>query len=101
MRSESRDDPIDSIADPRTAQRNGSRRVPLLGLRRESLAELLSLSVPSLDRANSAGLIPRPIRLGGLLIWNRREIQSWLDHGAPPRSAWEAVWRTLRVRKGR
>ncbi len=35
------------------------------------------------------GLIPKPIRIGGVLKWRKKEIYDWLDAGCPNRQVWE------------
>ena len=40
--------------------------------------------------------MPAPIRVGRGLRWAKAEIEAWLLHGAPPRTAWERVWPRIR-----
>jgi predicted DNA-binding transcriptional regulator AlpA len=39
---------------------------------------------------DSAGLIPRPIRIGRSTLWRTEELQAWVDAGCPRRAAWES-----------
>jgi predicted DNA-binding transcriptional regulator AlpA len=55
------------------------------------LAELLELSIRSVHRMNSAGRLPRPVRLGGSVRWRRDEVVRWIAAGCPSRHAWEAI----------
>jgi excisionase family DNA binding protein len=54
------------------------------------LAEMLDVSLRQIWRLNSAGKLPKPIRLGGSVRWNRQEIMGWFEAGCPNRQAWEA-----------
>ncbi|MCH8968888.1 MAG: helix-turn-helix domain-containing protein [Planctomycetes bacterium] len=53
------------------------------------LARRLRVSVRQVHRMNKAGLIPRPLRIGGVVRWHPDEIDRWLKCGAPERSGWE------------
>lgn len=61
---------------------------PLLITARE-LASLLHLSLRTLWRLNSAGLLPEPVRLGNSVRWRREEIDSWVAEGCPTPEARE------------
>ena len=54
------------------------------------LAEMLSVSLRQIWRLNSAGKVPKPIRLGGSVRWDRDEILRWFKDGCPDRGTWEA-----------
>ncbi len=54
------------------------------------LAEMLGISLRQTWRLNSAGRLPRPIRLGGSVRWNRAEVQQWFETACPDRQTWEA-----------
>ena len=58
-------------------------------LNAKALAGCLSVSVRQLHRMNKAGLIPAPLRIGGVVRWREREISEWMKCGAPERSEWE------------
>ena len=60
-----------------------------LALTAEEIAGLLGISRAHLWRLNSSGRLPRPIRLGRAVRWNRTTIEAWLAAGAPPRDRWE------------
>ena len=55
------------------------------------MAEMLRMSVRQIWRLNSAGKLPRPIRLGGSVRWDRKEVEQWFQVGCPDRRAWEAM----------
>lgn len=54
-----------------------------------ALAMLLARSVPALERDQSAGRIPRPLRLGRSKRWALAEIEEWVLAGMPGRREWE------------
>ena len=45
------------------------------------VARLLNCSTRTVYRLNDAGRIPRPVRLGSLIRWNRSEIEQWIANG--------------------
>jgi prophage regulatory protein len=53
------------------------------------LAQMLDVSLRQIWRLNSAGKLPKPIRLGGSVRWNRQEVTEWFEAGCPERRAWE------------
>lgn len=61
-----------------------------LAVSARDLKEMLNVSLRQIWRLNSAGKLPKPIRLGGSVRWNRAEIQQWFGAGCPDRRTWEA-----------
>ncbi len=57
----------------------------------QQLADRLGVSLRHIRRLDSAGKLPRPIRLGRSCRFSVAEIESWLDAGAPDRQRWEAM----------
>lgn len=55
------------------------------------LAKLLGVSIRQVWRLNSAGKLPKPIRLGGSVRWRRDEILAFIEAGAPDRETWERI----------
>lgn len=55
------------------------------------LGKLLGLGLRTVRSMDSAGRLPRPIRLGGSVRWRLDEIEAWLAAGAPNRDEWEAL----------
>ncbi len=55
------------------------------------LAEMLNVSLRQVWRLNSAGKLPRAVRLGGSVRWNRQEITDWFQAGCPDRRTWETM----------
>lgn len=62
-----------------------------LVVRAKELARLLNVSLVSIRRMDSAGKLPKPIKLGGCVVWRIDEIQDWLAAGSPTREKWEAM----------
>jgi len=60
-----------------------------LAISARELAEMLDVSLRQVWRLNSAGKLPKPIRLGGSVRWNRQEVTAWFEAGCPDRHAWE------------
>jgi predicted DNA-binding transcriptional regulator AlpA len=54
------------------------------------LAILLCAGVRSVRTWDAAGKLPRPVRIGGRVVWRIDEIRAWLEAGAPDRQTWEA-----------
>lgn len=57
----------------------------------DEVARLLSISRRTVLRADSAGKIPAPRRIGRCLRWSRLELSRWIDSGCPPRQKWLAI----------
>ena len=57
----------------------------------EELAERLGLSLRHVRRLDATGKLPRPLKLGGSVRWLVKEINRWLEAGAPDRIRWEAM----------
>lgn len=56
----------------------------------KQLSRLLGVSLRQVWRLNATGKLPRPIRIGGSVRWNRAEVLRWFDAGCPDRQVWEA-----------
>lgn len=61
---------------------------PLLLTIRE-VARMLSVSERHVRALHSSGGLPRPIRLGRSVRWDREELVAWIQAGAPSRHRWE------------
>ena len=48
------------------------------------LAEILSISKRSLQRLQSRGAIPAPLRVGGAVRWRLDAIETWIQNGCRP-----------------
>jgi predicted DNA-binding transcriptional regulator AlpA len=62
-----------------------------LAVSAKDLAKMLAVSIRQVWRLNSAGKLPRPVRLGGSVRWRRDEIVAFVAAGCPDRKVWEAV----------
>jgi predicted DNA-binding transcriptional regulator AlpA len=62
----------------------------ILAITARDLAEMLGLSVRQIWRLNSAGKLPKPLKIGGSVRWKRQEVMNWFDAGCPDRRTWEA-----------
>lgn len=56
-----------------------------------SAASLCGISRSQWFKLTSAGKTPAPVRLGGSVRWNRRELEQWTAAGCPPRERWDAM----------
>ena len=50
--------------------------------------ELLGLDERTIRRNSEAGVLPKPVRIGGAVRWRRPEIEAWLAAGCPAMEAW-------------
>ena len=72
-------------------QTNVSSRSNPLAFSAADLARRLDVSLRHLRRLDSAGKLPKPIRLGRSVRWPVVEIESWLRAGAPDRQRWQVM----------
>ena len=49
----------------------------------DELAEWLKISKRTVWRLKSAGAIPKPVKIGRSVRWQRTEVAAWLDKGCP------------------
>lgn len=68
----------------------GQGQAPLAVSARQ-LATRMGVSLRHIRRADSAGLIPRPVHIGRSVRWPLEEINGWLKAGAPDRRRWEQI----------
>jgi len=47
------------------------------------VARMLNCSARTIYRLNDAGKMPKPVRLGGLVRWPRKTVESWITQGCP------------------
>ena len=69
--------------------RNLIRLEPLV-VDAKQLAQLLTCGVRTVRTLDASGKLPKPIRIGGSVVWLLNEICEWLEAGAPDRETWEA-----------
>ena len=53
-------------------------------------AELCGKSLRTWRTWDSAGHIPRPVRIGRSTLWRLEELREWVASGCPRRAEWEA-----------
>lgn len=53
----------------------------------DAVGAMLNLSGRQVYRLADAGKMPRPIKVGGAVRWDRRVIERWIDNGCPPVSS--------------
>jgi predicted DNA-binding transcriptional regulator AlpA len=55
----------------------------------DQLAKRLSVSRRHIAVMEKRGELPKPLKLGMCLRWDRAEIESWIAAGAPARQIWD------------
>lgn len=71
-----------------------------LAIDAKHLAPMLCVSVRTIRTMDSAGKLPKPVRLNGRAVrWIVSEIAAWLRADCPDRGAWEAVRQNRKARK--
>ena len=73
-----------------TSSHRASSIQEVVAISAKTLAQMLGVSLRQIWRLSSAGKLPRPIKLGGSVRWNRDEIIRWFQAGCPDRRVWEA-----------
>jgi excisionase family DNA binding protein len=48
-----------------------------------AVALMLDVSSRHVYRLADSGKMPRPVKLGGAVRWDRRTIETWIDSGCP------------------
>ena len=69
--------------------RMGEETAPLL-LTTRAAAAICSKSLRTWRTWDSAGWIPRPVRIGRSTLWRADELREWIAAGCPRRAEWEA-----------
>lgn len=64
---------------------------PRLLVTAKQAAKLCGKSLRTWWAWDSAGWIPRPVRIGGSTLWRYDEIQEWVKANCPRRDEWEAM----------
>lgn len=78
------------------SQRNTEAQNNPLAFSAADLARRLDVSLRHLRRLDSAGKLPKPIRLGRSVRWPVAEVENWLRLGGPDRETYEAMKGTQR-----
>lgn len=82
------DEPADTAA-PTAAHPRPPRGPMPLAVGAKALARMLSCGLRSIRTWDAGGRLPRPIRIGGKVVWSVSEIRAWLEAGAPNRAEWD------------
>lgn len=54
-------------------------------------AELLGIGRTLLYSLKSEGKLPKPLSFGSRVVWNKQDVQRWLDHNCPNQHKWEEM----------
>jgi hypothetical protein len=84
-------------ADPgkhATRRRRACRRnLPPGMVRAKGAARWCSVGLRTWRSWNSAGLVPRPIKIAGCVLWSLHTLRLWREYACPPRVEFEALVR--------
>ena len=58
-------------------------------------AKLLGIGRSLFYSLRSEGKLPRPRQLGGRVLWQKAELEKWIDHGCPSQQKWESLKDTI------
>ncbi|AQT68312.1 putative transcriptional regulator [Anaerohalosphaera lusitana] len=72
-------------------KREGEAEPQIRLITAEQFGHILGLSKRQIFRLNATGRVPKPLKIGGAVRWNKGEIHAWLQKGAPDRLTWEAI----------
>jgi hypothetical protein len=79
-------------AEPSIPRRRRRRRsVPRGLLRARAAAAWTDVGLRTWRTWDAGGLIPRPLRVGGCVLWSTAELRAWRDAGCPDRRTWETL----------
>ena len=70
--------------------RDDRERPDLLLVTAKQAAAMCGKSLRTWRTWDSAGWIPRPVRIGRSTLWRVGELQEWVAAGCPRRDEWEA-----------
>jgi predicted DNA-binding transcriptional regulator AlpA len=68
---------------------NSKPAIERIGLSAAESASLIGVARSTFLLLNSSGRVPLPRRLGGRVLWDKRELESWFAAGCPIREKWE------------
>jgi len=60
-------------------------------LRVREAAQVCGVATVTWRRWNQSGRIPQGTRIGGVLVWSKLELVSWIESGMPMREKWNAM----------
>ncbi|HEX4610151.1 MAG TPA: helix-turn-helix domain-containing protein [Urbifossiella sp.] len=70
---------------------SGPAPVTSLVVDAKALAALLGVGVRTVRTWDAGGKLPKPVRLGGRVVWRLDEVRAWLDADAPDRATWATM----------
>ena len=73
---------IDQPAGDRGLSNPNESPEPILVSKKQT-AEMLQVSVRTVDRLATENLMPQPCRIGNVVRWNRHELIAWINQGCP------------------
>lgn len=73
-----------SATRPETQLIDASEAALPAALNVKQVAAMLGVSERHVYRMADGGLMPRPVKLGGLNRWSRKQIEDWFEAGARP-----------------
>lgn len=80
------------MANPlRSPARKRRRTLRPLAVDARRLAKLLCLGLRTIRTMDAGGKLPRPVRIGGRVLWSVTELRAWLAAGCPDRETWELM----------
>jgi predicted DNA-binding transcriptional regulator AlpA len=60
------------------------------------IAKILNCGESVIRDRDRKGLLPTPVRIGGVIQWRKREILKWIDANCPNRQKWEMIKEDLK-----
>lgn len=69
----------------------GNESTESLLLSRVKAAQLIDVSVATLDRMQAAGKLPRTLAVNGGVRYRREDLVRWIDLGCPDRKTFDAA----------
>jgi len=57
----------------------------------KELAAILAVSVRTIWRLRSSGVLPKPVTIGGSIRWEQKRIENWIACGCPDRKTFEVM----------
>lgn len=87
--------PAASESPEHPARKRRRRKLPPLMAGAHGVAQMLDCGLRTVRAMDAAGKLPKPIRLGGKVLWSIDELRNWIRAACPCRSDWERI-RTAR-----
>lgn len=81
---------VRSESDATVQKDAGPEPIPALLIPARFASAMCGKSLRTWWAWDSAGLIPRPIRIGRSTLWRTAELKAWVKAGCPRRAEWES-----------